>query len=108
VFDSSERAAAPDLLNAEILHAIRRLERRGLVDAAASKGAIADLADLPIVRYPTLSLLEHAWLLRANLSAYDAIYVALAVALDSALVTADAGLASAARRYGGATVSLVG
>jgi predicted nucleic acid-binding protein len=35
------------------------------------------------------------WALRANLSAYDAGYVALAEALDCALVTADARLSGA-------------
>ena len=75
---------------------LRRYERRGVISEARSREAIADLADLPIARYSTLPLLERAWSLRANLSAYDAMYVALAEALDTPLVTADAHLATAA------------
>jgi len=41
------------------------------------------------------SLAAVAWALRDNLSFYDALYVALAAALDAPLITADARLASA-------------
>jgi predicted nucleic acid-binding protein len=41
------------------------------------------------------SLWPRAWELRTNLSAYDALYVALAEQLDAPLVTADARLARA-------------
>ena len=40
-------------------------------------------------------LLGRVWELRQNLSAYDAVYVALAEALESRLVTCDARLARA-------------
>jgi predicted nucleic acid-binding protein len=92
-------AAAPDLLNAEILHVLRRYELRGIIDAGRSREALADLLDLPITRYPTATLLERAWALRWNLTAYDAIYAALAEALGARLITADAKLASAARTH---------
>ena len=38
-------------------------------------------------------LLERVWQLRANVSAYDAVYVALAEALSEVLVTGDRRLA---------------
>jgi predicted nucleic acid-binding protein len=55
--------------------------------------------DLPILRYPTLILMERAWALRPNLSAYDAMYAALAEALGVAVITADSRLAIAARKH---------
>jgi predicted nucleic acid-binding protein len=48
---------------------------------------------LPIVRYPHLPLVERAWELRANLSVYDGVYVALAELLGAPLVTCDRRLA---------------
>lgn len=107
VFDVETGAAAPDLLNAEVLHVLRRYERRGIIDARRSREAIADLTDLPIARYPTLAMLERAWMLRQNLTAYDAMYVALAQALGAPLVTTDSGLATAARAHAGIAVVLL-
>lgn len=107
VFDSESGAQAPDLLNVEILHVLRRHERRGVIDPERSRAAISDLSDLPITRYPTIALVERAWALRANLTAYDAMYVALAEALDAPLVTADARLASAARAHTHIEVALL-
>jgi predicted nucleic acid-binding protein len=50
-----------------------------------------------MTRYPVQSLLERVWQLRANVSAYDAAYVALAEHLDCALLTANGRLARAAK-----------
>ena len=86
---------------------LRRRERRGLLDARRSHEALDTLIDLPILRYPTLILLERAWALRPNLSAYDAIYAALADELGVAVVTADSGLAVAARRHARVPVVLL-
>lgn len=106
VFGGS-RASAPDLLHPELLHVLRRYERRGVISGERSREAIADLLDLPIARYSTLPLLERAWSLRANLSAYDAMYVVLAEALDTPLVTTDARLAAAARTHARIEVALL-
>lgn len=92
-------AAAPDLLNVEAVHALREHEHRRLLDADRSREALSDLMDLPIVRYPTLQLMERAWELRHNFTAYDATYVALAEALGTGLLTADRHLARAAEAY---------
>ena len=46
-------------------------------------------------RFPTLPLLPGAWTLRANVSAYDACYVALARDLRCPLVTRDLRLSRA-------------
>lgn len=107
VFEAEDGAAAPDLLNAEILHVLRRYERRGVIDEQRSREAVADLSDLPIARYPTMSLLERAWALRRNLTAYDAMYAALAEALGTPLVTTDGRLAAAARAHARITVVLL-
>lgn len=40
-----------------------------------------------------------AWDLRKNITAYDAVYVALAGRLDGTLITVDRPLAAAARRF---------
>ena len=56
---------------------------------------VDDLRDLPMQRAPHRPLLTRCWELRDNLTAYDAAYVALAEALDSILLTADAQLADA-------------
>ena len=57
--------------------------------------ALTDLADLPLNRYPHLPLLARVWQLRHNVTAYDAVYLALAEALRAPLLTRDARLASA-------------
>jgi predicted nucleic acid-binding protein len=59
--------------------------------------AIADLADLDLHRHPHLDLLTRAWKLRENVTPYDAMYLALAEALDAPLVTCDRALASTSR-----------
>jgi predicted nucleic acid-binding protein len=107
VFDAKQRSAAPDLLNAEVLHALRRFERRGELDAERSAAAIQDPSVLPIARYPTIALLERAWTLRNNYTAYDACTWRLAEALDTPLVTSDEHLASAARTDTGVPVVLI-
>ena len=52
-----------------------------------------DFLDLAIVRYPHTPLLDRIWELRANLTAYDAAFVALSEALDAPMITCDAALA---------------
>jgi predicted nucleic acid-binding protein len=87
---------APDLINVEVLHVLRRHAERGEVPAQRSDEMRGDFADLPIHVYPTWPLLGRAWELRADFTAYDAMYVALAEVLDASLVTADLTLARAA------------
>ncbi|HEX4107212.1 MAG TPA: type II toxin-antitoxin system VapC family toxin [Solirubrobacteraceae bacterium] len=88
--------AAPDLIDVEVLSVLRRWERRGEISAPRAKQAWQDLQALPIIRYPARALLDRAWKLRHNLSAYDAQYVALAQALPARLLTSDEGMADAA------------
>jgi predicted nucleic acid-binding protein len=86
---------APDVVNPEVLSALRRLERRGTLTAQRAVQAVDDLMDAPVRRFSTLPLLAEAWTLRANVSAADACYVVLARILRCPLVTADRKLSRA-------------
>jgi len=69
---------APDVINPEVLWSLRRRERTGSMGADRARQAVEDLLDAPVRRLPTLPLLPTVWTLRANVTAYDACYVALA------------------------------
>lgn len=92
-------AAAPDLLVFEVLAVLRRDVRRQTLDPRRVQGAIDDLGDLPVELFGTLPLRRRAWELRDNLTAADALFVALAEHLGEPLVTKDRALASAARDH---------
>jgi predicted nucleic acid-binding protein len=79
----------------EVLQAPRRLVRTGEVTPSRAAELIADLSDLDLHRHAHLDLLASAWKLRDNVSAYDAVYVALAEAMDAAIITCDGPLAKA-------------
>ena len=105
LFDSGDSLAAPHLIDVETAQVLRRYARTGEIDGQHGREAVADLADMPIRRYPHDILLPRVWDLRHNLTAYDAVYVALAEALDAPLVTRDRRLAGAAGH--GAEVELL-
>jgi predicted nucleic acid-binding protein len=73
---------------------VRRYAANREIDVERGRMALADLADLPLRRYPHDFLLPRVWDLRNNLTAYDAMYVALAEVLDAPLVTRDRRLAA--------------
>jgi predicted nucleic acid-binding protein len=83
---------APDVINPETMQTLRGLERGGKLSSERAKKAIAKLVGSDLARVPTVGLMQDAWTLRANVSAYDACYVALARALDCPLLTKDAPL----------------
>lgn len=87
---------APHVIDAEVLGVIRRHHLVGALDATSAAQAVDDLAYWPGERYGHRVLLERAWELRAAVRSWDALYVALAEALDATLVTIDARLAAAA------------
>ncbi len=73
----------------------RRHVAAKLMPARRAASAVADLRDLPLRRSPHQPLLQRIWELRHVVTPYDAAYIALAEALDVALVTADARLSRA-------------
>lgn len=95
VFGRNESLHAPHLLDIEVTQVLRRYAGSGVATPERCQAALDDLADLPLTRYPHDFLLARVWELRGNLTAYDAVYVALAEALDSPLLTCDRRLANA-------------
>ena len=66
---------------------------RSITYSAAA--ALEDLRSLDLERHGHEPLLERVWALRDNLTAYDAVYVALAEALECTVLTCDGRLARA-------------
>ena len=90
---------APSLVDLEVIAALRGHERGGKLASPRAAQAIADLSDMPMLRFPTEPLIPRIWEMRHNCSSYDAAYVALAEAFDLPLVTADAPLAQFAESH---------
>ena len=88
-------AIAPHLVDAEVGQAVRGLVLRGRVEADAAERSVAAAEALVLERYPHRPLRRRAWELRANVSFYDGLYVALAELTGCPLVTADAKRAAA-------------
>ncbi len=91
----SPALAAPGLLDLEVLQTIRKKVQAGSLTASAGAEAVSRLKRLPIARHPHAALVDRIWALRANLTAYDAAYVALAERLRLTLLTADAAFTTA-------------
>jgi predicted nucleic acid-binding protein len=79
----------PHLCPVEVTSAFRGLALAKKIRIVRAAEALIDLADLPAMRHPVEPLLPRIWTLRANLTAYDAVYVALAEAVEAPLVTCD-------------------
>jgi predicted nucleic acid-binding protein len=95
LFRDRDELHAPHLLDVEVVQGLRRLVRTGEVASARAAEAIADLTDLDLYRHAHVDLMARAWKLRDNISAYDAMYVALAEAIEATIVTCDGPLAKA-------------
>lgn len=90
---------APHLLDVEVAQVMRRYVSASQLKAPRALEALEDLADFPLTRHAHTVLLERVFELRQNLTAYDAVYVALAEALDATLLTCDRALAGAPRLH---------
>jgi predicted nucleic acid-binding protein len=95
LFREEDELHAPHLLDVEVAQGLRRLVRTREVASGRAEEAIADLTDLDLHRHAHFDLLGRAWKLRENISAYDAMYIALAEAIGAPLVTCDSPLAKA-------------
>ena len=85
---------APHLVDVEVLQALRRYVRERQIDQESAAAVLDDLRSLDLERHSHEPLLYRVWALRENLTAYDAVYVALAEALDTVLLTCDNKLAT--------------
>jgi predicted nucleic acid-binding protein len=90
-----QELSVPDLVDVEVVSVLRRRWLAKAINARRFAAAVDDLGVLPADRYPVLPFMPRAYELRANVSAYDATYVALAEQLGCALVTGDRRLAAA-------------
>jgi predicted nucleic acid-binding protein len=80
---------APHLIDVEVVSALRKLVKRQELAESIAAQALDDLADLDVGRYAHHPFLGRIWELRANVTACDAVYVALAESLDAPLLTTD-------------------
>jgi predicted nucleic acid-binding protein len=92
---AAESLQAPELIDAELLSVLRRLVLAAKLQDRDALQALTTAQLLGLRRHPSRALWVRAWELRSNLSAYDALYVALAEQLEVPLLTADARLARA-------------
>jgi predicted nucleic acid-binding protein len=86
---------APHLLPVEVASIVRRAAVTGKITSDAASIAYADLQSLRVELFPYWPFAERIWELRANVTCYDAWYVALAESLDCPLATLDGRLARA-------------
>ncbi len=86
---SGARLLAPSLVKFEAGNIISRHQLAGLISADQAAQAHADLLDMSIEQWPYEVLGTRVWELRANLSAHDAGYVAVAELAGAPLVTLD-------------------
>ena len=87
--DETEVVHVPHLIDLEIAQVLRRYALQGTLDQRFASMALRRWLSLDVERYPHEPFLERVWELRANVTAYDAVYLALAEALSTVLVTGD-------------------
>jgi len=86
---------APDIALVETASALRRLQLTGHLARSEATLAHRDLLDLVVQLWPYEAVAPRAWELRESVTLYDAVYVAVAEATGSPLVTLDSRLARA-------------
>lgn len=96
---------APHLIDVEVAQVVRRYVVSEAIDETRGRLALEHLAAFDLVRHDHGPLIPRAFALRHNLTTYDAMYVALAEALDAPLLTGDRRLAGASGHT--ATIELV-
>lgn len=102
-----EDTMAPALLDTEVFHRLVRAEQGGALQPTQLDERLALLYDAPIQRVPCRELLTTASRFVTAMSAYDALYAALAGSLGCPLVTTDGRLARTATTQFNLTVTHV-
>ena len=92
---SGRRLMAPDLLDAEVLSALRGNVLRDVLTESAAIAALENLVNWPIERIPNVQLTFDAWRYYQNVGPYDAFYLAVAHRNELPLITVDARLSRA-------------
>ncbi|MGE0552117.1 MAG: type II toxin-antitoxin system VapC family toxin [Gemmatimonadales bacterium] len=90
---------APALCDVEVASALRRAMADRRATERRAREALADYLDLPLTRHGHATLMSRMLELRANFTASDATYAALAERLGASLLTADRALARAATEH---------
>jgi predicted nucleic acid-binding protein len=86
---------APYLIDLEVVSTLRKMTHRSEISEHDALSAMSSLARFPLLRYPPWWFTRRIWEFRHNLTPYDAVYVALAEALEHPLLTTDRRLADA-------------
>jgi predicted nucleic acid-binding protein len=91
LLDSGHQFVAPDLLFAEVANSIWKKTLRGELTAINSHQLAADLERIAVetIQDRELATDAHALALITSRSVYDSMYVALAIRLETRLITAD-------------------
>ncbi len=100
--------AAPDVLVFEVLAVLRRESHRGAIAEDRALGAVEDLGEISVELFSSLPLRDRVWGLRRNLTAADALFVALAENLDEPFATRDRALAREVSKHTAVTVLELG
>jgi len=79
-----------------VTQVLRRLVKDGSLKPREGREALDNLRGLDLEHHDHGALLARVWALRENLTAHDAVYVALAEALGATLLTCDHKLGRAA------------
>lgn len=86
---------APHLALVEATNILCRLERTKVLKAAQARESASDLLQIEIELVPFQPFAQRVWELRANVTSYDAWYVAIAESFDLPLATMDRRLSRA-------------
>ena len=89
------RLIAPQMLDAEVLSVLRFAVLGGNLTEAEALAILDDLAAWEVERVSHQTIIRTAWQYRHNVSAYDALYVAVAQAYNATLLTCDGHLSRA-------------
>ena len=91
---ATERVWAPEVIDVEVVNGLRGCLAEGRIDDGAAQAAFEAWQGMGVRRVSGRGLLSRVWELREVLDTAAALYLALAEALDCAVVTADVKLSA--------------